>query len=217
MIGGNHDSELETIGSEAAADLLSNATYLNNTATVLTVGEGDAQKRVRVFGSPSSHGTSGNLGFQSPLVAEAAREAITAMGRSQQKGGTDAAEGVQGEPPGAPCDRITAPRMPYPRHALPSPPACLSCAASPSPRMPPPAAQRPDVEVLMTHAKSPHIREAYAAAGLGLAAHLWGHAHGEYGACLESRSGSRVISACASIMDHRYRPRNLPVVIDLEL
>jgi len=89
VIGGNHDAELEAIGAEAASDLLSNGTYLANAATTIEVGEGQGRKRVRVFGSPSSHGTSGNRGFQSPLVSEAAKDAIAAMHAADQSAGRE--------------------------------------------------------------------------------------------------------------------------------
>ena len=158
VIGGNHDAELELIGREAASDLLSNGTYLQNEATIIDVGTGESRVRVRVFGSPSSHGTSNNRGFQHPQVAEAAKDTIMAMSND---GGEEF------------------------------------------------------VDVLLTHACSPRIREAYSAAGLGLAAHVWGHDHGAYGVRRDERP--QLTSACASIMDQRYRPVNLPIVIDLGL
>ena len=77
-LGGNHDIELETMGPQAAADLLSNATYLQNTHTVCTVpcvGEAEEKaRRVCIFGTPSSHGTSGNRGFQNPVFVSVSNQ-----------------------------------------------------------------------------------------------------------------------------------------------
>jgi predicted phosphodiesterase len=41
--------------------------------------------------------------------------------------------------------------------------------------------------------------------------HLWGHAHSLHGV----RIADDIVSVCASIMDHRYCPEHLAVVIDL--
>ena len=56
VIGGNHDATLEEIGDERAQQLLSNATYLHDSA-----GEVEG---LRIYGSPWSSGKSANRAFQ---------------------------------------------------------------------------------------------------------------------------------------------------------
>lgn len=79
IVAGNHDRELEDVGTEAARAMLSNATYLENESFVW---KGEAGLSVCVFGSPASAGHSQNRAFQGAAFAEAAVQAAAAAGRT---------------------------------------------------------------------------------------------------------------------------------------
>mmetsp|Transcript_4213 Transcript_4213/g.5377 ORF Transcript_4213/g.5377 Transcript_4213/m.5377 type:complete len:281 (+) Transcript_4213:100-942(+) len=67
--------------------------------------------------------------------------------------------------------------------------------------------------VLVTHGPCKHLRKPFER---NLKAHIWGHAHGAYGAKhFSDREG--VLSICASTMDTRYCPTNAPIVMDISL
>jgi Icc-related predicted phosphoesterase len=68
VIAGNHDRVLEKIGEEQASKLFTNAIYLCNTAANI---EG-----LRIFGTPLSHGASGNSAFQSVDFLNAANSNV---------------------------------------------------------------------------------------------------------------------------------------------
>lgn len=72
VVAGNHDKVIESLGSEEAQVILSNATYLEN-ASVTIDG-------VKFWGSPLSRGHSGNKAFQSETFRKMAHVAADSCG-----------------------------------------------------------------------------------------------------------------------------------------
>lgn len=68
VVAGNHDLVMERLGAAHVQSILTNAIYLENSATVLPGG-------LKIWGSPVSSGKSGNRAFQSREFREAAKSA----------------------------------------------------------------------------------------------------------------------------------------------
>mmetsp|Transcript_15305 Transcript_15305/g.23049 ORF Transcript_15305/g.23049 Transcript_15305/m.23049 type:complete len:259 (+) Transcript_15305:67-843(+) len=65
VVSGNHDGVMQALGTKGVQEVLSNATYLENSST--NVGD------LKIWGSPLSHGRSRNDAFQSGEFYEATR------------------------------------------------------------------------------------------------------------------------------------------------
>jgi len=81
VIGGNHDAELEIIGYDGAVKLFSNATYLQNSSTIIHANNDDDGENchdVYIYGTPCSNGRSGNMAFQSEECYANAKESAKA-------------------------------------------------------------------------------------------------------------------------------------------
>jgi hypothetical protein len=70
VILGNHDNIAPKLGRDTIAELLSNATYLENEEAV------DVAGGLRLFATPLSHGHSGNDAYQSDAFAAATEAAV---------------------------------------------------------------------------------------------------------------------------------------------
>jgi hypothetical protein len=77
VIGGNHDKILEELGVEAVQAILTNATYLCN--SYITING------LIIWGSPLSHGRSGNAAFQSLEFESAAVEQLRHLELAKQR------------------------------------------------------------------------------------------------------------------------------------
>jgi len=153
VIGGNHDNILEDLGVEAVQAILTNATYLCNSYTII--------HGVTIWGTPLSHGRSGNAAFQSPEFEAATIEELKHFEASKQR-----------------------------------------------------------IDILLTHGPCTLI-------GIGEMAkprimHVSGHVHAHHGVRATHRrdhadgTGRRQwYRVSAPIMDARYHPTQLPVVVDV--
>jgi hypothetical protein len=162
VVGGNHDRLLELLTPEEAQEILSQAVYLCNSHTEVM--------GLRIFGSPLSHGTSGNNAFQSLEFEEDFKDKVS-------KSGTDAV----------------------------------------------------DIDILITHGPCHHL----GAAVRPRLAHINGHLHNLHGVKRVQLSASvhdltdvgidhssssgagSWLRIAAPIMNARYQPKQLPIVVDL--
>jgi predicted phosphodiesterase len=80
ILGGNHDRLLETLSKEDLLQLFSNGIYLKNESYTIEELGG-----LRVFGTPYSHGKSGNKAFQSDAFYSEATEAIKNLTQVEEK------------------------------------------------------------------------------------------------------------------------------------
>lgn len=77
VIGGNHDKVMEDIGVEAVRAILTNGTYLCNSSTTVF--------GVTIWGTPLSHGRSGNAAFQSAEFETATIEELRLLEATKQR------------------------------------------------------------------------------------------------------------------------------------
>ena len=78
VICGNHDKIIEDLGHERVTQILSNATYLQNSFVEVN--------SIRIWGSPLSSGRSGNSAFQSRSFAQETLEKIEAISEEGGRG-----------------------------------------------------------------------------------------------------------------------------------
>ena len=153
VVGGNHDKILDKLGVEAVREVLTNATYLCN-SSVEVCG-------IAVWGTPLSHGRSGNSAFQSIEFEAQACDALR--------------QHIEG---------------------------------------------RERVDILVTHGPCPHLGELAQPRLM----HISGHIHAHHGVRLTHRSDRADGTArrqwyrvAAPIMDTKYHPSQLPILIDIPI
>jgi hypothetical protein len=78
VICGNHDKVIEDLGHERVSELLSNATYLQNSFVEIN--------SIRIWGSPLSSGRSDNSAFQSRSFARETLKKIQAISEEDERG-----------------------------------------------------------------------------------------------------------------------------------
>ena len=152
VIGGNHDKIFEQLGAEAVQSILTNAHYLCNSSVQLY--------GLTFWGTPLSHGRSGNAAFQHPSFEEAALDILKERMTSSQE----------------------------------------------------------EVDVLITHGPCSHIGELVQPRLM----HMSGHVHRDHGIRVTRRKNHDDGTArrqwyrvSAPIMDHKYHPTQLPIVVDI--
>jgi hypothetical protein len=76
VICGNHDQVVQDLGKDRVQEILTNANYLQNSLIEIS--------SLKIWGSPLSHGHSGNSAFQSSLFARETQERVKQMAHEQE-------------------------------------------------------------------------------------------------------------------------------------